>query len=368
MRATIDIYDECKSKTLTLEAYISTHMTQKYSKDLVFAIGDCIDLSAIQCAVEACQPVSVTYGPYRAWAKEVLKYSTGNVDKLEVRATPFYGTGQLLALQGRLAHTQNVIPPNGGNADGIISEMTYNWLGGVATVGNLHFLYEQCDPKTYYLDSSFFIGGTTVANPSNIGGSHVSLPVNLPTSSSFMSYPITVPINVANMMRQPRLIYYSFVPPATGSSTLEFKLSVPTTGIQTPYHLAGNPISHNFAFPSPQTLAFQMRGAAVVYPVVMNVRLDFIGFYPTRGLRAVSPPINFGAGTIRYKRITNELTANKLGRDYATMGDVKFSPHGNTLLYLLGGSDSFGIGMPTTPYALSIKTLRAWRLPCERLP
>ena len=367
MKARIEMYSQCGEVEHTLDAFIASSLSHKYPKDVILVINDCIDLSAIQCAVEQCREVRVKFGKYHAWVKQILKYSTSRVDSLQVLSTPFYEAGPTHEFTGRLAISQLMVPPNGGNVDGLIKTMSYNWLGG-DTVGNIHILYEHCRTKDHILDNTATGSGTVVPNAGSYNGSYTEHSINLLTNSAVVGMgTYSIPIGLSSTISEPRLIYYAFWPPVFASGTLQYKLAVPTQLSQTNFHDSGNPFSYNYSFDNPQQIAMSTRGGTLTYPFAGTVRVDFIAFFPTSGTEVINPPINVGTGQISFERQGRELVAVSNNRAYGTTNDVMFSPHTNTLIYLVGGYNSFGEFMPRSPYSVTMTTLRGWRLPCERL-
>ena len=366
MKAKIEIFSACGDVEHTLGAFIASSLSHKYPKDVILVINDCVDLSAVQCAVEQCREVRVKFGKYHAWVKKIIKYTTGNIDSLQVLATPFYETGATHDFIGNLAISQLGILPNGGNVDGLIKELTYSWLGG-DNVGNVHILYEHCRVKDHIIDN-VASGGTEIPTAGAYNGSITQHNVNLINDGSINSIGnYTVPISLSSTISEPRLIYYAFWPPVLASGTLQYKLSVPTQLSQTNFHDSGNPFSYNYSFDHPQTLNMQVRGGTTGYPFTGVVNMDFIAFFPTNGTEIINPPVNVGTGAISFERQGRNLVAVSSGRAYSTTNEVLFSPHTNTLMYIVGSNNSFGEFMPRSPYSVSITTLRGWRLPCERL-
>lgn len=367
MRAKVEIYSACGDIEQTVRAFISSSLSQKYAKGVILTINDCVDLSAIQCAIEQCREVRVKFGKYHTWVREVIKYSSGRVDKLQLHVTPFYETGPTYDYSGNLAISQLVIPPNGGNVDGLIKQLNYNWLGG-DFVGNVHILYEHCRTKAYILDNESSGLGTVIPAVGAYNGSVTQHNLNLLTETAINGMgTYTLPVNLSATISSPRLIYYGLWPPVFAGGTLQYKLAVPTQLSQTNFHDSGNPFSYNYSFDNPQSLNMQVRGGNLLYPFTGTVRVDFIAFFPTNGTEIINPPINVGTGSVTFERQGRDLVAVSSGRAYKTTNDVLFSPQTNTLLYLVGGNDGFGEFMPRSPYSIRVTTLRGWRLPCERL-
>lgn len=368
MKAKIEIFSARGDIEHDLSAFIASSLTHKYPKDVILIINDCVDLSAIQCAVEQCRDVRVKFGKYHAWVKEILKYSTGSIDSLQVVATPFYETGPTYDYLGNLAISQLKVPPNGGNVNGIIKKLSYNWLGA-DSVGNLHILYEHCRVRDHILDNAATGTGTVIPTPNAYNGSITQYNINLPTETTVINVgTYTLPVGLSSAISGPRLIYYGFWPPVFGSGTLQYKLRVPGQMSQTNFHDSGNPFSYNYSFDNPQTLNMQIRGGTTTYPFTGTIRIDFIAFFPTSGTEIINPPISVGTGQVIFERQGRELVAISNNRAYSTTSEVTFSAHTNTLVYVVGGNDGFGEFMPRSPYSVSITTLRGWRLPCERLP
>lgn len=354
----------------TTEVLIDTSVSHKYPNGLIAELYGCdaSTLGYIHEAIRQCKPVSLSHGIYTAWVESVISQKSGKIDKLTLQTTPFYRRGQTVTFESnKLMQDALIVPPNGGNAPGVIDRMEYAHLGG-ASVANLYIFFESCTGGTHLLDTRLGGSGDTIVDSYALNGDYQRLLLNFgaPTTTLSMgTFP--VPSDLAPTLLKPRHVIYSSYNPSPVPPQLLVRLSAPTQSISTSWHTQGLPIACTGTFGYANSISQSLRVGNIVTPTNVFYSIDHIGFYPLTFIRGVSVGSNFGSNSVAYVRKLRRLVAVSLGKRYGLTGEIRFEPYSETKLITVGTASGLDVH-PKAYYRLKVTTLQAHRTQCERLP